>query len=149
MDAKIGKNISAKIFFCLGNTFLLCGMEKQNEITLNGIEYIRKDAVQSVAMAEPKDGMPFVIIRTYSAGVHFGYLKERNGKEGTLIHARRVWYWKGAASLSQMAVSGVTEPKECKFSVPVPVLELTEIIEVLHCTNEAKINLEGVPQWKK
>jgi len=90
----------------------------------------------------------FVLIRTYSAGVHFGTLVSRKGKEVVLKNSRRVWYWKGAASISQMAVSGVTCPLECKFSVPVPEIILTEAIEIIKCTPAAKKNLLAVPEWK-
>jgi len=116
-----------------------------NEITINGTVYVPKS---ETAMAANTDGMPYVIIRTYSAGVHAGYLKSRDGKEVELVNARRIWYWKGAASLSQMAVSGVKCPKECKFSVAVPSIFLTEAIEIIPCTNEAMQNIQEVPEWK-
>jgi hypothetical protein len=95
-----------------------------------------------------KSKNPFVIVRTYSAGVHFGNLRSQNGKEVVLNNARRVWYWKGAASLSQMAASGVNCPTECKFSVPVSEITLTESIEIIQCSEAAKKNLMGVPEWK-
>ena len=43
------------------------------------------------------------MVRTYSAGVFLGTLKSREGKEVVLKDARRMWYWDGAASLSQLA----------------------------------------------
>ncbi len=88
------------------------------------------------------------IIRTYSAGVFFGNLESRNGKEAVITDARRLWYWKGAASLSEMAVRGVKYPNECKFPAPVSLIEVTEVIEILNCTPEAIANLEAVPEWK-
>jgi len=88
------------------------------------------------------------IVRTYSAGVFFANVESRNGKEAVLTDARRLWYWKGAASLSEMAVRGVKYPNECKFPVAVPRIELTEVIEILDCTPEAIANLEAVPEWK-
>jgi hypothetical protein len=60
----------------------------------------------------------YVIVRTYSAGVFAGTLRERNGKEVTLHNARRIWYWAGAASLSQLAQSGTSKPNQCKFPEP-------------------------------
>lgn len=54
----------------------------------------------------------YVIVRTYSAGVFAGNLKSRNGKEVVLTNARRLWYWAGAASLSQLAVNGTSKPME-------------------------------------
>jgi len=90
----------------------------------------------------------YVIVRTYSAGVHFGILFSRNGKEVELTHSRRIWYWAGAASLSQMAVDGVKYPDKCKFSVVVPKIFLTEAIEIIPCTKEATKCILEVPEWK-
>ena len=92
---------------------------------------------------------PYVIVRTYSAGVHAGHLASRDGKEVVLANTRRLWYWDGAASLSQMAISGVTAPANCKFSVTVPQNTLTEAIEILVCTQAAEANIKGVPEWKR
>ena len=91
---------------------------------------------------------PYVIIRTYSAGVFAGVLESRKGKEAKLSNARRLWYWDGAASLSQMANEGVKVPQNCKFAMPVTVI-LTEVIEILAVTNEARKNIEAVPTWKR
>ena len=89
----------------------------------------------------------YVIVRTYSAGVFAGTLKSRKGKEVELIDARRLWYWAGAASLSQLAVSGTSKPKQCKFPVTVPTVALTEAIEILPCSDAARSSIEGVPVW--
>jgi len=99
-----------------------------------------------------REETPFVIIRTYSAGVHFGYLKKREstlaGIEVELTNARRVWYWDGAATLSQMAVDGVKKPENCKFSVEVESIQLLAI-EIISVTEKAKNNLQNVPIWKQ
>ena len=118
--------------------------EKIETITINGIEYVRKGA----GLAESVDGMPYVIVRTYSAGVHAGYMKKRDGKEVLLINSRRLWYWKGAASLSQLAVDGVSKPDECKFPCELPALTLTEAIEIIPCTETAIKSIKGVKVWK-
>ena len=91
----------------------------------------------------------YVIVRTYSAGVFAGILEERIGKEVTLSNARRIWYWEGAASLSQLAVDGTSKPEKCKFPVAVPKVLLTECIELLSVTNEARKSIESVPIWKQ
>lgn len=109
------------------------------EIVVNGKTYIEKQIDVSYE---------YVIIRTYSAGVHSGYLKERNGKEVTLTNSRRIWYWDGAASLSQMAVDGVSKPENCKFAVVLPEIILTETIEIIPCSEKAKKCIEGVKEWK-
>ena len=89
-----------------------------------------------------------VIVRTYSAGVFYGVLVQKDGREGVVSNARRLWYWSGAASLSQLAVDGTVNPSACKFPEPVPNIELTEIIEVLETTEKAQSSIEGVPVWK-
>lgn len=112
----------------------------ENRINVNGIEYAR---------VQPADELPYVIARTYSAGVFAGYLKERNGKEGTLVNARRIWYWEGAASLSQLAMEGTSKPANCRFPIAVEQVVLTEIIELLNVTDAGKKSIEEVPIWKK
>lgn len=89
----------------------------------------------------------YVIVRTHSAGVFAGYLINRKGKEVEMAEARRLWYWKGAASLSQLAVSGVKYPNECKFPAVVSKIELTEAIEILDVTREAQLIIQSVPVW--
>jgi hypothetical protein len=46
------------------------------------------------------------IIRTYSAGVHFGTVADRVGTEILLKDARRIWYWDKAFTLNAVANSG-------------------------------------------
>lgn len=89
----------------------------------------------------------YVIVRTYSAGVFAGYLKSKKGKEVILKNARRIWYWAGAASLSQLAQEGTKKPAECKFPVEVSEVLLTEAIEILKVTKEAKASIASVPVW--
>ena len=90
----------------------------------------------------------FVIVRTYSAGVFAGVLDRRHGKEVELTGARRLWYWAGAASLSQLAESGTVAPKDCKFPEPVGRVLLTEAIEILAVTPAAKASIEAVLVWR-
>ena len=106
-----------------------------NEITINGVTYIPKD--EAITMKANTEGLQYCVIRTYSAGVHAGYVKERNGKEVTLVQARRLWKWAGAFTLSEIALNGVGKPDECKFTVTVPEITLTEAIEIIPCTDKA------------
>ena len=90
----------------------------------------------------------FIICRTFSAGAFAGTLVSRLGKEVVLSNARRLWYWDGAASLSQLSVQGVSKPKNCKFPVAVPEVLLTEAIELLPVSEVAKASIEEVPVWQ-
>lgn len=89
-----------------------------------------------------------VIVRTQSAGVFAGELVSRNGQEVVLKNARRLWYWSGAASLSQLAVDGTSNPSGCKFPVAVPEVTLTQAIEILPLSNKARASIDSVPVWK-
>jgi len=91
----------------------------------------------------------YVIVRTYSAGVFAGYIVSRNGREVVMRQARRLWYWKGASSLSQLAMEGVKYPNECKFPCEVDRIELLEVIEILSVTEQAKQSIASVPVWKQ
>jgi hypothetical protein len=98
--------------------------------------------------AKPKKSpKPYVIVRTHSAGVFAGTLESRKDKEVVLTNARRLWYWAGAASLSQMAVSGTSKPDLCKFPVEVGRIVLTEAIEVIEATEAARLSIASVKPW--
>jgi hypothetical protein len=113
-------------------------------ITIDGVDYVACDK-----LAPKLKEMPYVIVRTYSAGVFAGYLEKREGKEVTLRNARRLWVWYGAASLSQLAIDGVSKPDECKFPVEVGKIELTEAIEIITCTDKAFESIKSVKIWKE
>ena len=93
---------------------------------------------------------PYVIIRTYSAGVHAGYLESKKstaaGVEVRLSNARRLWYWDGAASLSELSVDGVSRPQNCKFPTEVPWIDLLAI-EILPCSKKAQDSIKSVAVW--
>jgi len=70
-----------------------------------------------------------VLVRTYSAGVHFGELVSRKGREVTLANARRIWWWTGANTLHEIALRGCAVGS--KISEPAPSITLLEAIEVI------------------
>lgn len=98
-------------------------------------------------MAKKKAGK-YVIVRTFSAGVFAGTLESRKGQEVVLTGARRLWYWKGAASLSQLAQEGVSAPTECKFPCEVARVELLQAVEILDVSEAARKSIASVPVWK-
>ena len=89
------------------------------------------------------------IVRTYSAGVFLGTVEAKDGKEVKLTNARRIWYWDGAATLSQLATEGTSKPKNCKFPAEVPEVFLTEAIEIIPATEKAIASIAQVPEWKE
>jgi len=88
------------------------------------------------------------IIRGDRSGVFFGEIAERNGREVTIRNCRRLWFWSGAASLSQLAAEGVKYSNDCKFTVTVDDLTVLDAIEIIPCTEKACASIDGVREWK-
>jgi len=89
----------------------------------------------------------YCMVRTLSAGVFAGTIVARSGQEVELSEARRMWYWAGAASLSELAVCGTKYPEMCKFPVAVPSVVLTQVIEIILISDLARKSIEAVPIW--
>lgn len=89
-----------------------------------------------------------VIIRGDRSGAFYGTLAEREGKEVRLTGCRRLWYWSGAASLSQLALEGVKNTCDSKFTVSVPDIVLLDAVEIIPCAKEAIEVIESVHVWK-
>ena len=88
------------------------------------------------------------IIRCDRSGVFFGEIAARDGHEVKIRHCRRLWYWSGAASLSQLAAEGVRNPDSCKFTVTVDELIVLDAIELIPCSDKACESIDGVRVWK-
>lgn len=91
----------------------------------------------------------YYIVRGDRSGVFAGNIIERNGKEILMTNVRRLWYWDGANSISQLAQEGTMAPKECKFSVPVNEVLILDAIEIDTCTEIAEKSIKGVKEWKR
>lgn len=92
-------------------------------ITIDGITYKR--------IAEPTN---MVVVRTVAAGVHAGELARREGKEITLRNARRIWRWRGANTLHEVATKGVDSASSSGYtrvSEPVEEITLLDAIEIV------------------
>jgi hypothetical protein len=111
-----------------------------DEVMVNGVVYVPKNA--------QTDGLTYVIVRTYSAGVFAGYLRSRDGSEVVLEKARRLWQWAGAASLSQLAMEGTSKPANCKFPCEVDSITLLGVIELIPVRPKAQKSIAEVPIWK-
>lgn len=89
------------------------------------------------------------IVRTYTAGVFFGEIESRNGQEVIMRNVRWIWYWDGAASLSELAQRGTSAPDKCKFPPAVDRMELFEVIQIFDVTEEAGKSIDGVKEWTR
>jgi len=122
-------------------------MMKPETMMIDDVKYIRAD---KNTISEPVNGMKYCVVRTYSAGVHIGYIKsfgEKFPQSATLLKSRRLHYWEKSASLSQVAMDGVGSGS--RIAMEIPEIELTDVIEVITCSeNSAKFFKEAKP-WKK
>lgn len=48
----------------------------------------------------------------------------------------------------QLANEGVKNPRDCKFTVAVGKVIVTQVIEILPCTPEAVRSIESVEPWR-
>lgn len=90
----------------------------------------------------------YVIVRGDRSGVFAGVLVGLDGQKVELKNCRRLWYWDGAASISQIAKDGVKRPANCKFTVTVDQAIILDAIEIIPTTAEAEKNIKGVREWK-
>lgn len=123
-------------------------MNQPETIMIDEVKYVRADSVGNIA--EEVDGMKYCVVRTYSAGVHIGYVKEfadKHPQHAVLLKSRRLHYWDGAASLSQVAMDGVNGSS--RIAMELPEIELTDVIEVIPCSEEAAEFFKGAKAWKK
>ena len=87
-----------------------------------------------------------VIIRTYSAGVWFGRLKEKSGDEVILTEARRMYEWwaKESISLSGVARYGI-EQDDSKICGELDSVWL-QAIEIIPVTGSAATSIRTAPE---
>ena len=122
-------------------------MGKSETIKSDEVEYVRKGSISK--QAEKVDGMEYVIIRSYDAGCFAGYLSSKEERTVVLKKARRLWYWSGAASLSQLSMQGVSDKNNCKFPCEVDSIIIDNVCEVITATEKARVCISEVKIWEK
>ncbi len=93
----------------------------------------------------------YSIVRCQSAGVFMAHVvsRSKDGTQAKLKDSRRLWYWSGAASLSQLAVEGTKKPDDCKFPIAMPEQDVTGVLEIIPVTYAAKASIDGVRVWQQ
>jgi len=87
------------------------------------------------------------MVRSNGSGVWFGEIVSRDGDSVVMKEAIRIWYWEGAASLSELAQTGTKKPQNCKFCVPVDEVEVFNVLEILSVSDKAEASIKGVLPW--
>ena len=123
-----------------------------DELTIAQVREIAKLAGFAGTVSAPtkkrsskEDGRP-VIVRSYGAGAFFGYLAEKWGNEVLLFQCRRIWNWKGANTLSEIALSGIT-PQGSRIAKPTPRHRVLDVIEIIDAQPKAVEILEAA-KWQ-
>ncbi len=93
------------------------------------------------------------IIRSYGSGVHMGTLDAVQVNGGRLItrlrDSRRIHYWVEAASLSQMAIDGLPPHNDTRIAMEVPLMVVSDGIEIIPCSAGAYEKIKSYQVWKK
>lgn len=90
----------------------------------------------------------YCVIRCDRAGVFAGTVEKVDGQTVLVRNVRKLWRWYGATETLQIAQEGVKRPNDCRFTVAVDSLVLTDAIEIIPATDAAKASIEGVKVWK-
>lgn len=121
---------------------LTIGEVKQLQALLNAPTTASKDPARNMIGKT-------CMFRTYSAGVHFGELVEKEGQSVLVKNAQRVFYWVEACSLSQLAMEGSKEFSECKIAMPVDEIVLEQVIEIIPMPASTVKAFREASVWKK
>ena len=94
-------------------------------VTIDGVVFVRADSVPA-----PAPG-PLSIVRTIDMGVHIGEVASIEGRTVVLRHARRLWRWRGANTLNEIALRGVTRSEHTRISEVIPEITLLSAGEII------------------
>ena len=88
-----------------------------------------------------------IIARIERAGVFHGTLDHIDNDIMRLKDARRIYYWNGALSVTDMAAKGITGGK---VTIPVTTVEFMsdKIVELNECSTDASKSIETIKPWK-
>ncbi len=132
------------LFFNLNNLIIM----NIDELTLGQIKQLNQLKLTENSTLNFHVGEK-VIIRTYSAGVHFGTLQQKEGKEVLLINSRRMWrFWAAKSiSLSGVAVYGLSQDSD-KTSKICPILEKPLWLQAIEIIPLTKLAIKSLEEYR-
>ena len=88
-----------------------------------------------------------IIARIERSGVFHGTLDHIDNDIMRLKNARRIYYWNGALSVTDMAAKGITGGK---VTIPVSTVEFMsdKVVELNECSDDATKSIETIKPWK-
>lgn len=130
---------------------LLCKVVRSEELNLSDTGALTIKQIKTIKKMETTE--KFYIIRSDRAGIFFGGIKSQTPLGDKLMvemtNTRRLWYWDGAASISQLAIDGTSNPEECKFTKSVDTITIMGVIEIIPCTAKAIRSINSVKEWAR
>lgn len=81
------------------------------------------------------------------SGVHVGIIKAYDPelRHAVIEDARCIWYWTNAFTLYAVSQKGIGS--DSKVTMKVPELLVTDVVEIIKLTPEAKENIENIPAY--
>lgn len=90
----------------------------------------------------------YVIARCHRAGVFFGIYESEVENKLTLKDVRKLHYWNGAAAVEEISQIGTKRPGDCRFTITIPVMTVSNAIQIIPCTDEAVEAIKSVKEWR-
>src|SRR5579863_3989382 len=90
----------------------------------------------------------YCIVRCYMSGVHAGIIKAYDPelRHAVIEDSRCIWYWSQAFTLYAVSQKGVGD--DSKITMKIPELLVTDVIEIIKTSPDAKINIENMPVYE-
>jgi hypothetical protein len=89
-----------------------------------------------------------IIARIDRAGVFHGTLAAKDAETTTMTDVRRIYYWRGALSVTDMSVTGVKAGSKVTVPAKRVEFETAKVIELIECTDKASKSIESIEPWK-
>ena len=123
-------------------------MTEPKTITIDDEKYIRESDVQQGQGVTNTNGMVYAIVCCERSGIFAGYIESQGVYQISLVNARRIKYWSGAASITQLALQGTGKPNDCLFSLTHDVA-LLDVCSITNCTEKGMKSIQAVKDWVK
>lgn len=121
--------------------------KKIETLTIEGIEYVPKESITK--MSNDVDGLKLCIIRTYSAGLWYGYVdyEAENTYSSVIIkNARRIWKWEGAFTASEISLHGMSN--NSMIAETLLEVKLNRVIELIPVSQKAKQIIDNIDKYE-
>jgi pyruvate/2-oxoacid:ferredoxin oxidoreductase alpha subunit len=93
-----------------------------------------------MAPKKSSSGKKYVVVRTYSMGVHYGELVSHEGTSAVLANARHIWSWNGGR-LTVNDIAAIGARTGDKISRAVESISLEGVGLVVTCSADAEKSL--------